>query len=162
MQQPAGRVAETRRRTPRLVVLPNKARPIPLLHSTDAQMVGEDDVMDCEVSQNTTIPTIKVCGPENSVSVYDQWGESSTIRSLPPGRLNKRSTATKPAKALRPPQGYPANLAQAQRHAVTPEEAHKAIQVVIGYCQQQPGGFLEQQDGVSLGKLSERLRCSCE
>jgi hypothetical protein len=70
--------------------------------------------------------------------------------------------ATKPAKALRPPQGYPANLAQAQRHAVTPEEAHKAFHFVIGYCQQQPKGFLDQKDGVSLGMLSERLRRSCE
>jgi hypothetical protein len=34
--------------TPRLVVLPIKARFMPLLHSTDAQTVGENDVMDCE------------------------------------------------------------------------------------------------------------------
>lgn len=31
--------------TLRLVVLPNKAQPVPLLHSTKAQMVGEDDLM---------------------------------------------------------------------------------------------------------------------
>ena len=48
MQQPAGRAAGTRRRTPRLVVLPNKARPMHLLYSTDAQTIGEADVMDCE------------------------------------------------------------------------------------------------------------------
>lgn len=119
---------------------------------------------DCEVSQNTTVPTIKVCAPDNSASVtlYDRCGESSATRSLSPDRLSKRLTATKPANAPRPAQGYPADIAQAQRHAVTPQEAHKAIQIVIGYCQQQPEGFLEQQDGISLGMLSERLRCSSD
>jgi hypothetical protein len=46
MQQTAGRAAGTRTRTPWLVVLPNEVRPMPSLYSTDAQTVGEDDVMD--------------------------------------------------------------------------------------------------------------------
>jgi hypothetical protein len=44
----SGRAAGTRTRTLRLVVLPNMARPMSLLHSTDTQMVGEDDVMNRE------------------------------------------------------------------------------------------------------------------
>ena len=31
-----------------LVVLPNQAQPMPLLHSTDAQMLGEDNLMGCK------------------------------------------------------------------------------------------------------------------
>jgi hypothetical protein len=46
MQQKACCATGTETRTPWLVVLPNEVRPMPLLYSTDAQTVGEDDVMD--------------------------------------------------------------------------------------------------------------------
>jgi hypothetical protein len=39
------------------------------------------------------------------------------------------------------------------------DEAHQALHTVIGYCKQQPTGFLDIQEGVVLGKLDERLRC---
>lgn len=45
MQQTANLAAGTRTPTIRLLVLPNKAQAMPLLHSTDAQLVGEDNVM---------------------------------------------------------------------------------------------------------------------
>lgn len=44
MQQTANLAAGTRTPNIRLVVLPNKAQAMPLLHSADAQMVGEDNV----------------------------------------------------------------------------------------------------------------------
>lgn len=48
MQQLTGRTAGTRKRTPWLMVLLNWDRPTPLLHSSDAQALGEDSVMDRE------------------------------------------------------------------------------------------------------------------
>jgi hypothetical protein len=47
MQQTVGRADSTEVSTLRLLVQPIKTQPMPSLHSTDAQMVQEDDVMSC-------------------------------------------------------------------------------------------------------------------
>ncbi|KAM0714569.1 hypothetical protein Q7P37_009865 [Cladosporium fusiforme] len=53
------------------------------------------------------------------------------------------------------------SLFQPQRRAISPEEARKALGVVIGFCEHQPSGVLELEEGVHLGKLDERLRHNC-
>jgi hypothetical protein len=68
-------------------------------------------------------------------------------------------TAVNPADFLRRPQTSATVLSQKQLPTTSPEEARKAIRVVIGFFQQQPGGFLELQESIVLGKLEERLRC---
>ena len=45
MQQIAGRAAGIRTRTLRLVIPPNEVRPMHFSHSTDAQTVDDNDVM---------------------------------------------------------------------------------------------------------------------
>lgn len=59
---------------------------------------------------------------------------------------------------VHPPRSCSDGSLQFQQHAIIPDEAQKALQVVIGYCKQQPTGFLNLQEGVTLGKLDEILR----
>lgn len=53
------------------------------------------------------------------------------------------------------------SLFQSQRRAISPGEARKALGVVIGFCENQPSGFLKIEEGVLLGMLAERLRRNC-
>lgn len=114
--------------------------------------------------QNTTPAAVKVYPPGNSAGGSGSPGRSSHVRALTSSssRPTKRLMTTKPEESLRQARGHSDTLIKAQRHVITPKEAHSAFQVVLGYCQQQQEGFLDQQDGMSLGRLSERLRCSCE
>ena len=113
---------------------------------------------DCQGLQNTILPTIKPYAPENSSIVHDEPEKGFTVlspTSQPP--INRLAT-TKSAKLLHPPRSCSDGSFQFQQHAIIPDEAQKALQVVIGYCKQQPTGFLNLQEGVTLGKLDERLR----
>lgn len=47
---------------------------------------------------------------------------------------------------------------QNQELAISPEEARKALGIVIRFCEQQRNGFLELQECVLLGTLDERLK----
>jgi len=60
MQQTSGRAAGTRTLTSQLVVLPNKVQPMPLLHSTYAKMVGEDDVMGCKQRECVAVEMLMI------------------------------------------------------------------------------------------------------
>jgi hypothetical protein len=71
MQQTASRAAGTIGRTPWLVELPNKVRPMPLLHSTDARTVGENDVMDREQRECVTVEKFVV---EDEVPLSADYG----------------------------------------------------------------------------------------
>jgi hypothetical protein len=101
--------------------------------------------------------------PSNAPGIYgtvhnphvDGLIDNSTSSSHP----IDQPTAVNPADLLRRPQTSATVLSQKQLPTTSPEEARKAIRVVIGFFQQQPSGFLELQESIVLGKLEERLRC---
>lgn len=59
---------------------------------------------------------------------------------------------------MHPTQRHSTVPSQTKELAISSEEAHKALGIVIRFCEQQPSGFLELQEGVLLGTLDERLR----
>ncbi|KAK6431119.1 hypothetical protein LTR95_012720 [Oleoguttula sp. CCFEE 5521] len=42
--------------------------------------------------------------------------------------------------------------------ATSPEEARRALEVVLGFFEQQPHGYLDLQESVTIGKLMEKLK----
>lgn len=79
-----------------------------------------------------------------------------------------RSALVQPVEKMRP-QPLPVNVlsaetrrdtahSQAAAHPGTsPEEARKALEVVLSFFEQQPSGYLDLQESVTIGKLMERL-----
>jgi hypothetical protein len=109
--------------------------------------------------QNTRIPKIKLFPPGDPATVLGQRNKTVTVSSPTPDSRADRSTSIDPKKLLHPPRSRSPGSLKVQQHKVMADEAHKALHVVIGYCKQQPTGFLDFQDSVVLGKLDERLRC---
>ena len=76
-----------------------------------------------------------------------------------------------PSETMRPPP-LPAHILSGDRkrevtpatsssslHSWTsPEEAHRALEVVMSFIEQQPNGFLDFQESMHIGKLMEKLR----
>ncbi|KAK0989545.1 hypothetical protein LTR91_009189 [Friedmanniomyces endolithicus] len=52
----------------------------------------------------------------------------------------------------------PSTSSSSLRAGTTPEEALRALQVVSGFIEQQPGGFLDHQESMTVGKLMEKLK----
>ena len=42
--------------------------------------------------------------------------------------------------------------------STSPEEARRALEVVMSFIEQQPSGFLDFQENVFMGKLMEKLK----
>ncbi|QIW96052.1 hypothetical protein AMS68_001570 [Peltaster fructicola] len=85
--------------------------------------------------------------------------------------MDSRPQTVTPADTMGPPP-LPANLAAYDRRrsltpatsitstlaSTSPEEARHALQVVLNFFEQQPKGFLDLQESVTLGKLMEKLK----
>lgn len=70
-----------------------------------------------------------------------------------------RPQTVTPADAMGPPPLPPALRNRSETPAVTSqEEARNALQVVLSFFEQQPQGFLDLQESVTLGKLMEKLK----
>ncbi|KAK5132621.1 hypothetical protein LTR08_008820 [Meristemomyces frigidus] len=82
----------------------------------------------------------------------------------------RRRTVT-PAEMMRPPplpahvlaadtkrELTPSTSTSSLRGATSPEEALKALEVVHGFFQQQPNGYLDFDESVYMGKLMEKLK----
>ncbi|KAK4541382.1 hypothetical protein LTR36_007983 [Oleoguttula mirabilis] len=81
------------------------------------------------------------------------------------------SSTVSPAEMMRPPplpahvlaaelrrDLTPATSASSLRSATSPEEALRALEVVHGFFQQQPDGFLDFDESVTIGKLMEKVK----
>ena len=92
-----------------------------------------------------------------------------TVRTT---RLERGPRTVSPSDTMRPPP-LPAHVLAASeiRREITPstsnsslrggttaEEALRALQVVSGFIEQQPGGFLDHQESMTVGKLMEKLK----
>lgn len=78
---------------------------------------------------------------------------------------NRPHTIT-PSDMMRPPP-LPSNMtaprsltpaSSANLSPTSPEEAQKAMEVVLSFFEQQPNGFLDMQESITVGKLMEKLR----
>jgi len=109
----------------------------------------------CFKPRTTNVPSDApgICGAVHNPHA-DGLIDNSTTSSHP----IDQPTAVDPADLLCRPQTGAAVLSQKQLHTTSPEEARKAIRVVIEIFQQQPSGSLEFQDCIALGKLEEKLR----
>ncbi|EMD00578.1 hypothetical protein BAUCODRAFT_144230 [Baudoinia panamericana UAMH 10762] len=89
-----------------------------------------------------------------------------TVRSA---RHEERPSTTTPAETMRPPP-LPAHVLEIRREltpstsnsslraTTSPEEALRALEVVHSFFEQQPNGFLDFQESVTMGKLMEKLK----
>lgn len=89
---------------------------------------------------------------------------NSAVQGMPSGG-NRLQTMT-PSELMRPPPlpsniSVPRSLTPASSSALSgtsPEEARKAMEVVLSFFEQQPNGFLDMQESITVGKLMEKLR----
>lgn len=127
----------------------------PLLPQLDAYMAGSS-------------------GPEAMTPKY--IGHSSDTLDSPMADMAEHhmasiDDATRRAPATMRPPPLPAHLTDARREstparsmstsslqATSPDEARRALEVVLGYFEQQPTGFLDVQESIAVGKLMDRLR----
>jgi hypothetical protein len=115
-----------------------------------------------QAPNHTTSSTSEPWTTNNSATLLGQPNEGFTVScqtSVPP---IDQSTTTKSAKLPHPPRNCSSSSLENQRLQTTPDQAQKALQIVIGYCKRQPRGYLETDEGVLLGTLAQRLRHSCE
>ncbi|KAK4634180.1 hypothetical protein CLAFUW4_00637 [Fulvia fulva] len=78
---------------------------------------------------------------------------------------HERPPTVTPSDTMRPPP-LPAHIIQQDSKrentplypATTPDEARRALEVVLGFFEQQPHGFLDLQESVTIGKLMEKLK----
>jgi hypothetical protein len=50
------------------------------------------------------------------------------------------------------------NTSTAAAVPTTPEEARRALEVVLTFLEQQPNGYLDLQESITVGKLMEKLK----
>ncbi|KAK4507644.1 hypothetical protein PRZ48_001379 [Zasmidium cellare] len=111
---------------------------------------------------NTTALDSPMEEPPDPMASLDEAVNSNQPVERPP-------TVT-PSDTMRPPP-LPAHILQQQHyqnHAnddskltpppTTPEEARRALAVVLTFFEQQPHGFLDLQESVTIGKLMEKLK----
>lgn len=86
----------------------------------------------------------------------------------PLGSLNEavdRPNTVTPSETMGPPP-LPSHIMQHEmkredstsQTITSPEEARRALEVVLSFFQQQPNGFLDLQESVTIGKLMEKLK----
>lgn len=89
---------------------------------------------------------------------------NSAIHDIPG---NNRPHTITPSEMMRPPplpsnnNNVPRTLSSASSSnlaATSPEEARKAMEVVLSFFEQQPNGYLDMQESITVGKLMEKLR----
>lgn len=88
---------------------------------------------------------------------------NSTLHDLP---TNIQPHTMAPSEMMRPPP-LPSNMAvprsftpSSAQHlsATSPEEARQAMEIVLSFFEQQPHGYLDLQESITVGKLMEKLR----
>jgi hypothetical protein len=88
---------------------------------------------------------------------------NSTLHDLP---TNTRHHTMAPPEMMRPPP-LPSNItvprsftpvSTSHLSATSPEEARQAMEVVLSFFEQQPHGYLDLQESITVGKLMEKLR----
>ena len=89
---------------------------------------------------------------------------NSTLHGLPTNNNHPHTMA--PSEMMRPPP-LPSNMAiprtftpvsTSHLSATSPEEARQAMEIVLSFFEQQPHGYLDLQESITVGKLMEKLR----
>jgi hypothetical protein len=89
---------------------------------------------------------------------------NSALQNLP---ANSHPHTMAPSEMMRPPP-LPSNMTvprsliptapSSHLPPTSPEEARKAMEVVLSFFEQQPNGYLDLQESITVGKLMEKLR----
>jgi hypothetical protein len=116
---------------------------------------------DLQAPQNTKIPMLMPWMPNNPTTVLGRPEKSFTVPSQTSVHLTHHSTIVELAKLPHASWRGSTSLLEAQQPKITPDQAYKAIQVVIDYCKRKPQGYLEIDEGVLLGTLARRLEHHC-
>ena len=87
---------------------------------------------------------------------------NSTLHDLP---TNSQPHTMAPSEMMRPPplpsnMSIPRSFTPSTPHlsATSPEEARQAMEIVLSFFEQQPHGYLDLQESITVGKLMEKLR----
>lgn len=88
-----------------------------------------------------------------------------------PAQTEERPHTVTPAETMRPPplpahvltaemkrEVTPATSTSSFAASTSPEDARRALEVVMSFIEQQPNGFLDFQETLHMGKLMEKLR----
>lgn len=139
-----------------------RSQTFPLL---DQHMSGTPPNADASTPKYTTSPPLDSPMEE----APDPLGNlNSALHNF---QTDERPRIVTPADTMRPPP-LPANVAlrdprrrsitpatyTSAQSATSPEEARKAMEVVLSFFEQQPSGFLDLQESVTVGKLMEKLK----
>ncbi|KAK5696023.1 hypothetical protein LTR97_008443 [Elasticomyces elasticus] len=130
-----------------------------------------DHYMGGTSSSEALTPKLSIAGVLDSPMEEAPDPISSMDDSVRTTRPEERPHTVTPSDMMRPPP-LPAHiLANEARREITPstsnsslrgatsaEDALRALQVVHGFIEQQPGGFLDYQESVTVGKLMEKLK----
>jgi hypothetical protein len=88
---------------------------------------------------------------------------NSTLHDLP---TNSQAHTMAPSEMMRPPP-LPSNMTVPRSFTpsstphlspTSPEEARQAMEIVLSFFEQQPNGYLDLQESITVGKLMEKLR----
>ena len=71
--------------------------------------------------------------------------------TMPPPTLPGYTTTTERKQSL-------ASVTSTSSTSTSPEEARQAMRIVVNFFEQQPQGFLDLQESVTLGKLMEKIK----
>lgn len=160
---------------------PNSHRPrsqtFPLLdqYMTGMPMTIDESTPKYITSSNLDSPMEEPPDPMMTLNstVHGMQGDMSS-QNLPihgphPGHVQQTISPTEtmgppplPASAMmREPRHRsitPATSNSPLQAATSPEDARKALEVVLGYFEQQPNGFLDLQESMMIGRLMEKLK----
>jgi hypothetical protein len=86
--------------------------------------------------------------------------------ALPELSINSRPNTVAPSDTMRPPplpssMSVPRSITPASTpnlSPTSPEEARQAMEIVLSFFEQQPNGFLDMQESITVGKLMEKLK----
>jgi len=100
----------------------------------------------------------------------DLGSQNMPIHGPHPGHLQQTIPPTEtmgppplPASVMmREPRHHSITPAISTQPATSPDEARKALEIVLGFFEQQPSGFLDLQESMMLGRLMEKLRLQAQ
>lgn len=134
-----------------------RSQTFPLL---DQYMVTTAESMTPKYILDNTVLDSPMEEPADPIGGIDETVAGATAPHL--SGLDDRCNTVTPLDTMRPPP-LPARLSHPdlKREATpttSPEEARRALEVVLSYFEQQPSGFLDFQESVTMGKLMEKLK----
>ncbi|KAF2721718.1 hypothetical protein K431DRAFT_294072 [Polychaeton citri CBS 116435] len=162
-----------------------RSHTFPLLDQYMASQVSADETTPKYTTTLAVLDSPMEEAPDPLVPIHEVLGRdrrTSTSQNHTPAQEDYRPRTVTPSETMGPPP-LPASVTGRKRKEeglglstsppptaqltnsrrlstqahVTVEDARKAFEVVLAFCEQQPSGFLEFQETVSFGRIKEKL-----